>query len=148
MSLNQPNKIVHLKSLTPKQFIPPTIEEAILQGAKIGLPELQVELFWNYFDSKGWRVGRAPMKVWRSALTGWKLRWQERQATDKVRQETPSANVNIIRWQNELERVEKKIESIRASYAAFQTWEQGDRNLVNCLKKRRTELLEKLNMVV
>lgn len=142
------SNIVPLPLPTQKQFVPPTFEEALLQGAKIGLPELQVELFWNYYDSKVWKVGKTPMKVWRSALTGWKLRWQERQATEKVRQETPSANVNIIRWQNELERVEKKIESIRASYAAFQTWEQGDRNLVNCLKKRRTELLEKLNMVV
>jgi hypothetical protein len=133
---------------SPKRFVPPSLEEVVFDCSKIGLPSAEGEKFFYFYDAVNWHVGKAKMRVWRSALAGWKLRWQERQSREKVRQETPSANVNIIRWQNELERVEKKIESIRASYAAFQTWEQGDRNLVNCLKKRRTELLEKLGMAV
>ena len=55
---------------------PPTVEEVKLQSAKIGLPDIEAEKFFSYYSSKGWTVGRSPMRSWVQALTGWKLRAQ------------------------------------------------------------------------
>lgn len=54
----------------------PTLEEVKLAAAKTGLPESEAEKFFNYYASKGWLVGKSPMKSWTHALAGWKLRSQ------------------------------------------------------------------------
>lgn len=62
---------------------PPTLDEVRLEAAKIGLPEVQAEQFYFYFDAKGWMMGKnSPMKKWRSALQTWRLKWQEHQRVD------------------------------------------------------------------
>jgi len=61
----------------PRRFIPPTDEEARSQGTSIGLPETEVAKFTAFYGSKGWKVGKSPMKDWRRAMWGWKLRWDE-----------------------------------------------------------------------
>lgn len=60
-----------------KKFSPPSPEELELQAAKIGLPQREAQKFFNYYESKGWMVGKSPMKIWRSALANWKLKWEE-----------------------------------------------------------------------
>lgn len=60
------------------RFTPPTLEEALFEGAKIGLPETEVRNFLNYYASNGWRVGRSPMKSWQAAMAMWNSRWRER----------------------------------------------------------------------
>ena len=60
-------------------FEKPTVEMVKLQFVKIGLPESEVERFWNYYESNGWRVGRNPMKNWQAASINWRKNWQERQ---------------------------------------------------------------------
>lgn len=59
------------------RFTPPTPEELTLHAAKIGLPPREAEKFAAYYASKGWTVGKAPMKCWKAAMTGWKLRCQD-----------------------------------------------------------------------
>ena len=54
------------------RFQKPTIEAVKLQCAKIGLPETEAGKFISYHESKGWVVGRAPMKSWAAALQTWK----------------------------------------------------------------------------
>ena len=70
---------------------PESVEEVKLAAAKMGLPELEAEKFYHYYESRGWVQGksRAPMKRWLSALTGWKFRWQE---TNTREQSTKSAS--------------------------------------------------------
>ncbi len=34
----------------------------------------QALLFFNYYESQGWKVGKNPMKQWKSAATGWLTR--------------------------------------------------------------------------
>jgi len=55
-----------------KRFTKPTPEEVGLQCAKIGLPDAEGEAFLNYFESKGWIVGRTQMRSWPHALQTWK----------------------------------------------------------------------------
>jgi hypothetical protein len=55
------------------RFTPPELATVKLQAAKIGLPELEADHFFNYYESNGWRVGRNPMRSWTHALSNWKL---------------------------------------------------------------------------
>lgn len=61
-----------------RSFTKPTIEELIHHCAKLGLPEAEAGKFWNFYESKGWKVGTSPMKSWTSAMVNWRARWQER----------------------------------------------------------------------
>jgi uncharacterized protein YdaU (DUF1376 family) len=58
------------------RFTPPDLPTIKLQAAKIGLSDTEAEKFFNYQESKGWRVGNSPMKSWTHALTTWKLNGQ------------------------------------------------------------------------
>lgn len=31
------------------------------------------EQFWHFYESKGWLVGKVPMKSWKSAIRTWEL---------------------------------------------------------------------------
>lgn len=59
-----------------KPFIKPTIETLKFHCVKIGLPELEAEKFFNYYESKGWLVGKSPMKSWVGAMANWKIHYQ------------------------------------------------------------------------
>lgn len=77
--MNAAAKIVQVDFMpTPKQFSPPTMEEALLHASKVGLPEREAQKFWFFYDSKSWKVGKSPMKQWRSSMALWKLNYQER----------------------------------------------------------------------
>lgn len=52
-------------------FVKPSREEANLQAAKIGLPPPELDAWFAYYESNGWRVGRNPMKCWRAAMQTW-----------------------------------------------------------------------------
>jgi hypothetical protein len=65
------------ENVCSKRFVKPTIDEVKLQCAKVGLPEPEADKFWNFYESKGWKVGRSPMKSWTAAMTGWLKRWSE-----------------------------------------------------------------------
>lgn len=64
VSVPAPEKVVS------KKFKKPTKQELMEEG----LDEANAEKFWNYYESKGWVVGRAPMKSWKGAVAGWKSR--------------------------------------------------------------------------
>ena len=52
------------------RFIKPTIEE-VKEYSKSKNLNLDAEDFWNYYESKGWVVGKTPMKNWHSAASRW-----------------------------------------------------------------------------
>ncbi|MFN5251351.1 MAG: hypothetical protein ACK5DE_09895 [Bacteroidota bacterium] len=57
------------KKYNPK-FKPPTMDEVIAFYAtikEVAEPKQAAEEFWNFYESKGWKVGTAPMKSWQSA---------------------------------------------------------------------------------
>lgn len=66
-----------------KSFQKPTVEE-VTAYAKIkhSMSDHQAktfaEYFWNFYESKGWLVGKSAMKNWESAVTGtWKKKADE-----------------------------------------------------------------------
>lgn len=59
-------------------FLKPTLDAVKLESAKAGLPEIEAENFFHFYESKGWKVGKVAMKNWHAALAGWRNRWKER----------------------------------------------------------------------
>jgi len=57
-----------------ERFQKPTIEQCHLYAAKIGLSESESVKFFNFYESKGWKVGKNPMVSWPHAMSGWKNR--------------------------------------------------------------------------
>lgn len=65
------------KEIGGTRFAPPSLEEVKLNGAKIGLPDNECQKFFHYHMSKGWRIGRNPMKSWTAAMLYWRTKWIE-----------------------------------------------------------------------
>ena len=90
------------KSIAPKsqrlRFIPPTVEEVEIQCAQIGLPPIEATKFVNYYESKGWVVGRSKMKLWKSALANWRENYMERQPSLPIQ----SAQKKDVDWRDSL----------------------------------------------
>lgn len=58
-------------------FSPPSLElmQSFATSLDPPLPVLQVELAWNFYESKGWRVGNQKMRDWKASLRAWQRRW-------------------------------------------------------------------------
>jgi len=129
-----------------RKFIRPSPEELQLQATKIGLPEREAEKFFNYFESKGWKVGKSPMQRWRSALANWKLNWEERRRGNG--HSAVSASVQNIVWQKELEEIKGRMRNIRDSYSEHQSWAVADIIRWRELKRRKDELKKLLGIEI
>lgn len=57
---------------TPR-FIKPTIEEIRSYCKEKGY-NIDAEQFWNFYESKGWVVGKSPMKNWKACCFTWTKR--------------------------------------------------------------------------
>lgn len=125
-----------------KKFTAPTQEELALQAAKIGLPEKEAQMFYCYYASKGWKVGKHSMTHWRIALTGWKLRWEA------ARLGTQLNGAQMVIYNDELRKVEAKMKSIKDSYAEHQSWSEADYQIYNKLRARKAQLKKLLGMQV
>lgn len=54
-------------------FVPPTVEE-VEAYCRERKNSLSAQGFINYYQSNGWKVGKAPMKDWRAAVRTWEAR--------------------------------------------------------------------------
>lgn len=59
---------------TRKRFTPPTIDELRAYASEKNYTHFNAEAFEAYYASKGWLVGKAPMKDWKAAVRGWVAR--------------------------------------------------------------------------
>jgi hypothetical protein len=75
----KPPKPPKPKKEKSEQFTKPTATECELEAQKIGMPPDEGIKFWNYYESKGWTVGKSqsPMKSWKAALQNWKSNYEE-----------------------------------------------------------------------
>lgn len=53
-----------------KRFTPPTVEDVKQYAAAQGYT-LDAQRFVDFYASKGWMVGKSPMKDWQAAARGW-----------------------------------------------------------------------------
>lgn len=132
-------------------LIPPTLSEVEAAARDIGLPTREAQKFFHYFESNGWKVGKTRMVNFRSALAGWKLRYEERGGAPPEfgngASKEPSAMDKMI-CQKEFERVEARLQSIKSSYGEAQTWTRQDKLIYGKLLERRKELRMKLGVML
>lgn len=61
------------KSATSSRFTPPTVDDIRSYCMERG-NDVDPERFYDFYASKGWRVGQNPMKDWRAAVRTWERR--------------------------------------------------------------------------
>lgn len=62
-----------IDTVVKKAFSPPTIEEVTSYTNERGTG-IDPNRFFDFYQSKGWRVGAQPMKDWRAAVRTWERR--------------------------------------------------------------------------
>jgi hypothetical protein len=60
-----------LESKGSSRMTRPTEQEVYEYGVSIDYP-LDAESFISFYESKGWMIGKNPMKNWKSAIVTWK----------------------------------------------------------------------------
>ena len=58
-----------------KKFVKPTLEEVAAHVREKGYA-FDAEKFWNFYESKGWCIGRHVMRSWQSACVTWQKNWE------------------------------------------------------------------------
>lgn len=74
-------------SLNKGKSTKPTIEEIEQYCILKGYDLVNAEVFFNYYESNGWKVGKNKMQNWHSAVAGWQTRAK---AEHKTPSPTPS----------------------------------------------------------
>jgi hypothetical protein len=69
----------HERTQGSQKFNKPSIEEIRSRCQEMGYG-IDPEEFWNFYESKGWKIGNSPMKSWPAALVTWNKRKETGQA--------------------------------------------------------------------
>jgi hypothetical protein len=95
----------NLKVIQKEKFVKPTLEEIKTYFAEKGY-EGESERFYDFYSSKGWMVGKNPMKDWRAAVRNW-VRGKEPQQILKPKQTIEEKNreslVEFLRLSGEIQ---------------------------------------------
>lgn len=110
----------------------PTLEMVKLAGAKSGLPDDECEKFFNFYESKGWKVGKSPMISLPHAIANWRKGWE-------VKRNKPTGAQLVILGE-EYKRTLKRIEDILNSVDSHRDLEPQQRQELMERKARRDEL--------
>lgn len=60
-----------LPSTEAKRFIKPTVEEIKAYCCNERKNNVDAEVFFNFYESKGWKIGSNPMKDWKASVRTW-----------------------------------------------------------------------------
>ena len=74
----------------PSRFVPPTVSEVSDYFSERGGDPAEAERFVDFYESKGWLVGKAKMKSWKASVRN----WISRNRTEKPRNSTELARRN------------------------------------------------------
>lgn len=124
------------------KFTKPEQSEMELYAAKLGLPVLEIQKFYDYYESNGWRVGRNPMKSWQAAMRNWKNNLSKFSTTN-------GHGDSFWKFTKELELVEKEIAAIKTratQTATSSVIDPKDREAFDRLRARRSEIKSKLQL--
>lgn len=72
-NLTQPNATdidIDIRDKNNKRFIKPSVND-IADYCNNNNYNIDAERFYDYYESKGWKVGKAPMKDWKAAVRMW-----------------------------------------------------------------------------
>ena len=86
----------NIKEKSGHRFSPPTIEEIRNYINEKGY-SFEAENFFDFYESKGWFVGKNKMKDWKAAVRNW-ARGEKERSKAKSKKSITIDNVNDI-WQ-------------------------------------------------
>jgi hypothetical protein len=78
-----------------KRFVKPTVEEISNYCNERG-NKIDPQQFFDFYESKGWKIGKSPMKDWKSAIRTW-----ERNKSNSTTSNNTQSGPNIIGRMNE-----------------------------------------------
>ena len=59
----------------------------------------EADRFFNYYESNGWKVGKNPMKSWKSAVNNWlKNNYKQPNKSDRNAVSAAMRNINDTSW--------------------------------------------------
>jgi len=70
-TIHRENKSNKKSKIKNNKFKKPTLKELINYFTELGITTDESEVMFDYYESKGWKVGKAPMKCWKSATRNW-----------------------------------------------------------------------------
>jgi Ni/Co efflux regulator RcnB len=75
-----------------KKFSKPTVEE-VHEYCNERKNKVCADSFINFYESKGWKIGKSPMKCWKSAVRTWEKNDFNKPKSNKI-------DKNLSTWQN------------------------------------------------
>ena len=54
-----------------KSFVKPSVEEIKAYAIEQGYTDFEADRFYDFYESKGWLVGKNKMKSWQAAVRNW-----------------------------------------------------------------------------
>ena len=63
--------LVKKPKIKNNRFQKPTKQDLKKYFKKLGVHAEESEVMFDYYESKGWKVGTSPMKCWKSATRNW-----------------------------------------------------------------------------
>lgn len=120
------------------RMVKPTVEQVIEHGATIQLCESECRTFHDFYESKGWQVGKVPMKQWHCALANWKRRLDG----SPMNAGLTGAQIGLKRLA--LSRVEERIKFLKGQFPL----QKGDAKIQEYtdLKVERLKLMNELQL--
>ena len=84
------------KKNTPREpvFTTPTLDEVQAYMDEIGEHRFTAVRFWNYYEAKGWVLGKSKMVFWKRVLDNWSNKENER--VKRKKDAISSARQNIV----------------------------------------------------
>lgn len=88
------------------RFRKPTVDEvrAYCEERK---NKIDAEQFWNYYESKGWKIGKSPMKSWKACVATWERYDKTRDAP--ARAKTQNRFLQIDNHEYDFDALEKEL---------------------------------------
>jgi hypothetical protein len=78
----------------------PTLEECQVEAVAKGMPKEEGFNFWHFYESKGWLVGKGPMKVWRSSMATWANNFHRQQTNGRTASGASKVHALRVQIQN------------------------------------------------
>lgn len=97
-----------------KRFVKPTIEQIQAYIDEKNM-HFEAERFFDYYESKGWMVGKNHMKDWKAACRTWESmrKSEKREEKEESAQVQEMSEVEAIVWKNNQEWMEKMVPRLK-----------------------------------
>ena len=56
------------------------------------------DAFWNFYESKGWKVGKSPMVSWKAAIRTWEIKNKENEKRNSAKATSTGLKSQFIKF--------------------------------------------------